>query len=141
MSRLMSFFAAAALSAAAAMPAASAPEDAFGVWRHPDNGSHVKLYSCGGGLCAQIVKVQDPNAKDVNNPDPAKRNRPVQGIHIMTGAKKSGNNGWKGSLYNREDGGTYSGSITVVSKSQLKLEGCGLGGLVCKGATWTRVGN
>lgn len=114
-------------------------EDAFGVWRHPENGSHVKIYQCGSGLCAQIVKLKNPGEKDVNNPDPSKRNRPVQGIIIMSGAKKTGPDSWKGSLYNRLDGGTYSGNIKVMSKNQLRLEGCGLGGLVCKGVTWTRV--
>jgi uncharacterized protein (DUF2147 family) len=126
------------LGAGAAFAAA---EDAFGLWRHPDNGSHVRLYSCGGGLCAKIVKVQEANAKDVNNPDPAKRNRPVEGLVIMSGATRSGDNKWSGNLYNRENGGTYSGSVTVLSRSQLKLEGCGLGGLVCKGVTWTRIGD
>jgi uncharacterized protein (DUF2147 family) len=126
---------------AVSSPAFAAAEDAFGTWRHPDNGSLVRLYSCGGGLCAQIVKIKDASATDQNNPDPAKRSRKVQGLVIMSGAKKSGENGWSGRLYNREDGGTYSGSVTVQSKNSLRLEGCGLGGLVCKGVTWTRVGN
>jgi uncharacterized protein (DUF2147 family) len=127
-------------AAFAAGPALAVPEDAFGTWRHPENGSIVKLYACGAGLCAQIVKTADPNAKDEKNPDPAKRGRPVAGIVIMSGATKSGDNGWKGNLYNREDGGTYSGSITVLDKSNLKLEGCAVGGLICRGVTWTRVG-
>lgn len=141
MSRFMRALAACAVSAMLAPAAFAAAEDAFGTWRHPENGSLVKLYSCGGGLCAQIVKTKDPNAKDINNPDPAKRNRPVQGIVIMNGAKKSGENTWKGKLYNREDGGTYTGNVEVISKNELRLEGCGLGGLICKGVTWTRVGN
>lgn len=141
MFRFKSILAGCAVSALLAAPAFAAAEDAFGTWRHPENGSLVKLYSCGGGLCARIAKVKDANAKDVNNPDASKRGRSVQGIVIMSGAKKSGENTWKGRLYNREDGGTYSGNIEVISKSQLRLEGCGLGGLICKGVTWTRVGN
>jgi uncharacterized protein (DUF2147 family) len=121
--------------------ALAAAEDAFGTWRHPENGSHVKLYSCGDGLCAQIVKTQDPDVRDVKNPDPAKRDRKVEGIMIMENAKKVGENDWKGDLYNREDGKTYTGKIKSISKDQLKLEGCGLGGLICKGVTWTRVAN
>lgn len=130
-----------AITVAFAPAALASAEDAFGTWRHPENGSLVKLYSCGGGLCAQIVKTQDPNAKDDKNPDPSKRGRKVEGIVIMSGAKKEGDNQWRGKLYNREDGNTYSGSITVLSKTQVKLEGCVLGGIICKGVTWTRVGN
>lgn len=132
--------AAALVSALATAPAAAqTAEDAFGVWEHPDNGSHIRIAKCNGGLCATIIKVKDPSRKDVHNPDPAKRDRPVEGITIMSGAKKTGDASWSGKLYNTQDGETYSGSVTVLSKDKLELQGCVLGGLVCQGPTWTRV--
>lgn len=134
------FLAAAFVSALSATPAAAQKaEDAFGVWEHPDNGSHIQISQCNGGLCAKVIKVNDPSRKDVHNPDPAKRNRLVQGITIMNGAKKTGDAKWSGKLYNTQDGETYTGSVTVLSRDKLKLEGCVLGGLVCQGPTWTRV--
>ena len=51
-------------------PAASAA-DAFGVWKHPENGSLVRMYKCGGGLCAKVVKVRDPSRKDVTTRIPS----------------------------------------------------------------------
>jgi uncharacterized protein (DUF2147 family) len=123
----------------AAAAEAQTAEDAFGTWRHPDNGSHISVFKCGQGLCAKIVKVTDPSRTDVNNPDPKLRSRPVVGIMLMSGATKSGENTWSGKLYNTQDGQIYNGSITVIDKSHLKLEGCVLGGLVCQGPTWTRV--
>lgn len=130
-----------AVSLVIASPAATAQtaEDAFGTWRHPENGSHINVYKCGSGLCAKVVKVADPSRTDVNNPDPKLRSRPVVGIHLMNGAKKTDGNSWAGQLYNSQDGKTYSGSITVIDKSHLKLEGCVLGGLICQGPVWTRV--
>jgi len=113
--------------------------DAFGVWRHPDNGSLVRTYKCGGGLCAKVVKVQDSSRKDVHNPDPDLRSRPIQGIVIMNGARKTGANIWEGQLYNTRDGKTYSGVVTLQSPQKLELEGCVMGGLFCKGVTWSRV--
>jgi uncharacterized protein (DUF2147 family) len=118
---------------------AQSAEDAFGTWKHPDNGSNISIYQCGGGLCAKVVKVADPSRKDDKNPDPKLRTRPVVGVVIMNGAKKSGASSWSGKLYNTQDGQTYSGNVTVVSKNTLKLEGCVMGGLVCQGPTWTRV--
>ena len=118
---------------------AQSADDAFGTWRHPDNGSHISVYQCGGGLCAKVVKVADPGRKDEKNPDPKLRTRSVVGVVIMSGAKKSGDKGWSGKLYNTQDGQTYNGTVTVVSKNTLKLEGCVLGGLVCQGPTWSRV--
>lgn len=118
--------------------AAQTAEDAFGVWKHPENGSHVEMYKCGGGLCARIAKVNDGQKTDDKNPDAAKRNRPIVGLVIMSGAKKSGSASWSGSLYNRTDGKSYSGTITVRSKNALDLSGCTLA-VFCKTVTWTRV--
>jgi len=126
------------VAAPAQESAAADATDAFGVWRHPENGSLVRMYKCSGGLCAKVIKVRDPSRKDIHNPDPDLRSRPIKGIVIMRGARKSGDNRWKGRLYNTRDGKTYSGVITVKSKRQLELEGCVLGGLFCQGVTWTR---
>ena len=118
---------------------AQTAEDAFGTWRHPDNGSHINVYQCGGGLCAKVVRVADPGRKDEKNPNPKLRSRPIVGVVIMSGGKKSGEKSWSGRLYNTQDGDTYKGTVTVVSKNTLKLEGCVMGGLICQGPTWTRV--
>lgn len=123
---------------AAGVAKAQTAEDAFGVWRHPDNGSHVQVYKCGDGMCAKIVKIEDAQTTDDKNPDAAKRSRPVIGLVIMSGAKKSGANEWKGDLYNRADGGTYAGTLTVKSKTTMDLAGC-KALILCKTTTWTRV--
>ena len=131
-------FAGGALVAAGTAQAQTA-EDAFGTWRHPENGSLISVYQCGGGLCAKVVKVTDPSRKDDKNLDPKLRTRPVVGVVIMSGAKKSGASSWSGKLYNTQDGETYNGTVTVVDKNTLKLQGCVLGGIICQGPTWTRV--
>ena len=41
-------------------------------------------------------------------------------------------------VYNAEDGKTYSGNLTFTGGNTLKLQGCALGGLICKGQTWTK---
>ncbi len=128
-----------ALTAGMSTTALAGAEDAFGTWKDTQKGSVVKVYACGGGLCAQIVKTTDAGAKDVNNPNPALKTRPIAGLVIMSGARKNGANAWKGSIYNREDGQRYAGSLTVSSKNQLELQGCVLGGLICTSRTWTRI--
>jgi uncharacterized protein (DUF2147 family) len=121
-------------------PSASAQkaEDAIGVWLNPENGSNVEFYRCGAGLCGKIVKVNDGQVRDSNNPDPAKRERPIVGLLILEGARQTGDNRWAGTLYNRENGKTYSGSVTIKSKDALELSGCVLA-VLCKTVTWTRV--
>lgn len=117
---------------------AQSANDAFGVWQHPENDSHVEMYKCGQGLCAKIVKVTDGQKTDDKNPDAAKRSRPIVGLVIMAGAKKSGDDSWSGKLYNRADGKTYSGTVKVQSKDSLDLSGCTLA-VFCKTVTWKRI--
>ena len=129
------------IAATVALPGVSlaqTAEDAFGVWRHPENGSHVEMYKCGENLCAKIVKVVDAQKTDDKNPEASRRSRPVVGLVIMSGAKKTDAKSWAGSIYNRTDGGTYSGTVTVKSKDALDLAGC-TAIILCKTLTWTRV--
>ena len=127
------------LALACGPASAQSADDAFGLWLNPENGSNIEFYKCGGeGLCAKVTKVSDGQKTDDKNPDAAKRNRPIVGLVIMEGAKKSGDNKWSGTLYNRADGKSYSGTITVKSKSTLDLSGC-VALVVCRTTTWTRV--
>ncbi len=123
---------------AGAPAAAQTAEDAFGLWLNPENGSNIELYKCGEALCARLVKVTDGQTTDDKNPDPAKRSRPIVGLVIMDGAKKNGANAWAGTLYNRENGKSYSGTITVKSKDSVDLSGC-VAVVLCRTATWTRI--
>jgi len=127
-----------ALSLATASASAQKAEDAVGVWLNPDNGSNIEFYKCGDGVCGKIVKVTDGQKTDDKNPDAAKKNRPIVGLVIMQGAKKTGDNKWAGTLYNRENGKSYSGTVTVKSKNALDLSGC-VATVLCKTVTWTRV--
>ena len=127
-----------ALSLATASASAQKAEDAVGVWLNPDNGSNIEFYKCGDGVCGKIVKVTDGQKTDDKNPDAAKKNRPIVGLVIMEGAKKTGDNKWAGTLYNRENGKSYSGTVTVKSKNALDLSGC-VAAVLCKTVTWTRV--
>lgn len=139
---MMTFTRTTAAAVLALLPAAAfaANDGPAGSWRHPDQ-SVIKFYECGGGLCAQIEKARDANALDAKNPDAAKRSQKVEGLVIMQGAQKKGGSEWHGKLYNPDDGGTYDGKVILISGQELKLQGCGLGGFVCKGETLTRAGD
>ena len=127
----------AAMALAAAAWAQSA-EDAVGVWENPENKSHTEFYKCGEGVCGKIVKVVDGQKTDDKNPDAAKRSRPIVGLVIMQGAKKTGPTSWSGQLYNRADGKTYAGTLTVKSKTAVELSGC-VAAIFCKTTAFTRV--
>ena len=143
MSRKFAIVTSAILGLAAATPAAAG--DPRGNWMTDDGKAKIAIVSCGGALCGNIVALTEPNdpatgkpKTDRNNPDTAKRIRPMVGVQIVIDMKPDTADKWKGQVYNAEDGKTYSGSITLVNASTLTLQGCALGGLICKNQTWTR---
>lgn len=119
------WFACAVAVTVASGPALAA--DPYGTFVRPSTGTQVNFYDCGGKLCGKITGVKDQSKKD------------TVGKVILSGATKTGANTWKGSLLNTEDGQTYTGNVTLESANALRLEGCALLGLACKGETWTRV--
>ena len=137
--------AAAILSAALFCTGPAFGVDLNGTWLTENGRSRVRIADCGGALCGTIVWLKEPNDPDTgkpktdkNNADAAKRGRPLVGVPIVLGMTPSGADKWTGQVYNAEDGKTYSGNITAQGPNALKLEGCALGGLICKGQTWTR---
>jgi uncharacterized protein (DUF2147 family) len=117
----------------------------IGTWHTEEQRAQVKIAPCGDTLCGTIAALKTPNDPktgrpqlDVENEDAAKRTRPIIGIQIVLGMKPAGPDKWSGQLYNAEDGKTYKGTLTMTGANSLKVEGCIMGGLLCKGQTWTR---
>ena len=143
--RLALLFAATAATLVFAVSDSARAAEPNGTWVTEGGKSRVRIADCGGAICGTIVALQEPNdpatgkpKTDKNNADAAKRNRPMIGVQIVLGMKPNGANRWSGQVYNAEDGKTYSGNVTLTGANSLKLEGCALGGLVCKSQTWTR---
>src|SRR6266446_3357187 len=144
MSKILASAAFAILGLAAVTPASAG--DPRGNWVTESGRAKVAIVNCGGALCGNIVGLKEPNdpatgkpKTDTNNSDAAKRVRPMIGVQIVIDMKPDTiADKWKGQVYNAEDGKTYSGSITLVNATTLNLQGCALGGLICKTQTWTR---
>jgi uncharacterized protein (DUF2147 family) len=116
-------------------------QDIQGMWRQPGNGPLVQVYSCqGGGICAKVASTADPDLKDVKNPEPSLRSRPVAGLVIWQHPKESGDLQWIGSSYNIADGGTYYGTMHLTSSTTLDLSVCDLNAMRCDDQTWTKAG-
>jgi uncharacterized protein (DUF2147 family) len=119
--------------------------DPNGTWLTQTGTSRIRVADCGGALCGTIVWLKEPNdaetgkpKTDKNNADASKRSRPLIGTQIVLGMKPAGTDKWTGQVYNAEDGKTYSGNLTYSGSGSLQLQGCALGGLVCKSQTWTK---
>jgi len=124
---------------------AVASADPIGTWLTEGGKSRVKISDCGGALCGTIVWLREPNdpetgkpKTDKNNVDASHRSRPIIGVPIVLNMKPSGANKWSGQVYSPEEGKVFSGNLTEQGPNAVRLEGCALGGLVCKGQSWTR---
>lgn len=127
-----------AVGLAATSATLASAADAKGDWVRPNGASKIRISSCGASLCGKLIWLREPR-DDTQNPDASKRGRPLLGVQIVQSMKPTDQaDQWKGKVYNAEDGKTYNGFIKLVSSDELKLEGCVLGGLICKGETWTR---
>ncbi len=127
----------------------AAAADPTGIWRKAEQGERpgkIEVFRCGSGkryVCAKIVWLQDPldsggkPLRDVRNENPSQRGRAILGLPIINGMAPTGANQWKGSIYNPEDGNTYSATLTMVSNNQITLRGC-KGWILCGERTWLR---
>jgi len=113
--------------------------EATGDWFVENKGAVIRVGPCGGAMCGHIAWTKGPPGTDKNNPDPAKRSRPIIGLPIILNMKPTAGraNRWEGEIYNAEEGKIYSGSITLVSENTLRIEGCVLG-ILCGGQNWAR---
>ena len=120
--------------------ASAARADIVGTWLSQSGETKVRIAPCGGGkLCGTVVWAKgDP--KDTRNPRAARRTRPVRGIRMIWDIKPTGSAGeYTGKLYNYKDGKTYDGKVSEQGASRLKLSGCVLGGMICRGQIWSRI--
>ncbi|URW74703.1 DUF2147 domain-containing protein [Sphingomonas donggukensis] len=118
--------------------AAAAPTPVTGRWLTVDAKAIVEIAPCGASLCGRIARVLKPRpggpAVDANNPDKALRNRPIQGIAILTGFTADDDR-WRGRIYDPESGRTYRSELRIDG-GVLKVKGCF--GPFCRTQEWTR---
>src|SRR4029450_4778257 len=126
----------------------AASGDPSGYWDKPDAGreSKIQVFKCGKGktqLCAKIIWLKNPNDStgkalhDVRNENPSMRGRPIVGLPLFTNMAQSAPATWSGQIYNPEDGHTYSATLTLISRTEIKLRGC-KAWLLCGEKQWLR---
>jgi uncharacterized protein (DUF2147 family) len=108
-----------------------------GDWLVEDQDAIIRVDSCGSALCGTVVWTKKQGGLDENNPDPAKRSRPIMGVQLLLGMKPASDGRWEGDVYNPENGKTYSSRMWLKSDDMLRIEGCVLG-FLCGGQDWTR---
>lgn len=106
-----------ALAATLSMSAAAlAAEPIEGTWKRA-NGTVIKFAACSSGYCGTVMTGKYKG----------------QTIGTMSGAGAS----YKGKITVLDEGKTYNGKASVLGDT-MKMSGCVLGGIICKGEDLTR---
>ncbi|MEM1375627.1 MAG: DUF2147 domain-containing protein [Pseudomonadota bacterium] len=121
------FIAAAALSV---LGSAAFADDVLGTWRSEagETGGYitVNMAQCGSKICGTIASV-------VGND-----NTSIVGRQIIANMSPNGGGAYSGgTIWAPDQDKTYKSKMQLSGNS-LKVQGCVLGGAVCRGQTWTR---
>lgn len=122
----------------------AAAQSALGTWLTDGGKSQVRISTCGRGLCGKIVWLKAPNDEtgnpktDSKNADKSLRGRPLMGLSLLSGMTPDRDTRWTGEIYNPEDGKTYKAYMTLTGPQTLLVEGCILGGFICRKQNWVR---
>jgi len=120
----------------------------LGHWYAEGGAAQVEITECDGGLCGRVSFLRSPfdengcELRDVNNPDPQQRSRPVLGLEILNAGQRSASDTseWSGSIYDPASGHTYRCDIRSDGDDRLQLRGYVGIPLIGRTTTWFRVG-
>lgn len=136
----------AALSLGFGQAWAETANDPAGIWLTQAGDAKICINHCGAGLCGTIVWLKTPidpatgkPQVDDRNANPSLAKRPVIGINIFNAMKAVANNKWSGTIYNADNGKSYSSDVIVAGPRKLEVRGCVLS-VLCGGETWTKIG-
>ena len=103
----------------------------------------IQLTEIGGKVSGKIIKVLNKEKADAlcTKCPGSLKNKPVEGLQILSGLKADGNNQWSdGKLVDPESGKTYSGKLTLSDNGQsLKLRGFVGTPVFGRSQTWQRI--
>jgi uncharacterized protein (DUF2147 family) len=108
---------------------------AEGIWLNPRGTVAVRTGDCAGRLCGWVAwasPVAKADARD-SGVDP------LLGTELLQNYHHKGSRAWSGSLYVPDIGHRFPSTITLLGPSELKVEGCLIGGFICRSQVWQRI--
>lgn len=133
------------------MNAYSQADRVVGIWLTGEKTSQVEIYKTSAGTYeGKLVWLDEPldedgrPKKDKDNPEKSLRNRPLKGIVLLKDFNyNSSGKEWKdGTIYDPENGKTYSAYMWMDDNNTLNIKGFVMGmRFLGRSTTWTRERN
>ena len=134
MKRLFTLFALLAASLAAAPAVAQAGVE--GRWTNPKRSIVIQVARCGNAWCGTVVAASAKAKANARKGGTAN----LIGTRILTGARPVSQGVYKGRGFVPKRNIYAPATIRQRGPNVMEVEGCALGGLLCKEQRWTRVG-
>jgi uncharacterized protein (DUF2147 family) len=124
----------------AAVSPAQAADPIAGRWVTAEKDAVIAIRKCGKSLCGTIERFLiapkgGNDQRDINNSDPAKRQRKLIGTAILTGLNNDGD-AWRGQVYDPKTGRTYTSEVRRKGDGALEVKGCF--GPICQTQVWKK---
>lgn len=119
---------------------ASAADTINGRWITQEKDAVVAIAKCGNALCGRLDKFLvlpkgGKDQRDINNADPAKRQRRLLGLTILSSLTADGDV-WRGEIYDPKSGRTYTSEVRRKGAGVLEVKGCF--GVLCRTQEWRK---
>jgi uncharacterized protein (DUF2147 family) len=123
-----------ALVASAGTAQAASPLE--GNWRNPRGSVTVHIGTCGPSLCGRVIAASADAREDAAGAGTPQ----LVGTELMSGLEPVGEGAWRGDIFVPDRNVHAEGELHLTGPRTLDVQGCAMGGLICKTQTWTRVG-
>ncbi len=120
----------------------------IGIWLTEDRNSQIEIFkNASGNFEGKLVWMEEPRDEngrlktDTENPDRSLRSRPLKGITLLQDFRFNSNSQeWvDGTIYDPENGRTYSAFMKLEGNNTLKIRGFVMGmRMLGRSTTWTR---
>jgi hypothetical protein len=93
-----------------------------GDWQTAAKGT-VRIATCGRALCGYAINASSND----------------KGEAVLINMKPKADSRWTGSVYSKDSGDTYYGTMDIKGPNTLRVEACAFGRFYCTGNNWTRI--
>jgi uncharacterized protein (DUF2147 family) len=119
---------------------AQAADPIAGRWITQEKDAVIAIKRCGKSLCGTlerflILPSGGKDQRDVNNADPAKRERRLLGLPILMSLTPD-KELWRGEIYDPKSGRTYTSEVRRKGTGALEVKGCF--GPLCRTQEWKK---
>ena len=130
----------------ASMPANAQNQTPVGIWLDKSERIAVRIVPCGDRLCGNIFWFKWPNDDeglplvDLKNTDPTLRTRPLLGLSILYGLRRTDEDAWEGGkIYDPDDGENYHARMSLLDGNTLRVRVYDIFPLFGETQIWTRI--